>query len=418
MAKLSIIQGCVELCAYAGVTPMIWGHRGVGKSSLVAQLAERQGYGCVNLRLAQMEASDLRGLPDKVDGRTVFLPPAEFPRGDMTVEEIEKRIAAAPEHEREALRVRLQPRYPRGYLFLDELPRAQHDVLQAVFELVLDRKVGQYVLPAGWSVVCAGNFLEGAYIGSGFNDEAFLDRFAHLTFSSGEPTLGEWVDYMSSQHGDMASEIVEFVTTDLKYLQGEVAGENPFVVQPSHRSWDAVARVMKASDALKTPEGSLAGSPEVRREVIAGLVGRDVALAWEACDMPVKPAQLIQDGVKAHLKALEKLSRNQVVGLTWGLVGRLKSRIKEEAVCDVAIDYLRWVVAHSGQKDMAVAFARSLLDAAGKSAQLAKIGLTNKALAKVFEKNKGLLGDAAPFMRRLQDDPQLRDLVADAAWGK
>ena len=68
-------------------------------------------------------------------------------------------------------------------------------MLQAIFQLVLDRRVGQYVLPPGWCVVAAGNYMEGYQV-SGFNDAAFLDRFCHLTLSGGETTLEEWVNFV------------------------------------------------------------------------------------------------------------------------------------------------------------------------------------------------------------------------------
>jgi ethanolamine utilization microcompartment shell protein EutS len=58
---------------------------------------------------------------------------------------------------------------------------------------VLDRAVGEYVLPPGWSVVAAGNFAERSLV-IHFDDPAFLDRFAHLVLSAGQVMAGEWLN--------------------------------------------------------------------------------------------------------------------------------------------------------------------------------------------------------------------------------
>ena len=90
-------------------------------------------------------------------------------------------------------------------------------------------------------MVAAGNFMEG-YMVSGFNDPAFLDRFCHMTLSGGETTLEEWVNYMSDVHGVNAAEVIEFASQNVKHLDGDIAGELGFSIQPSRRSWEAVTR--------------------------------------------------------------------------------------------------------------------------------------------------------------------------------
>ena len=45
----------------------------------------------------------------------------------------------------------------KGILFLDEINSAPPAVQASAYQLVLDRKVGEYKLPNGWSIVSAGN---------------------------------------------------------------------------------------------------------------------------------------------------------------------------------------------------------------------------------------------------------------------
>ena len=42
---------------------MLWGPPGVGKSQIVAQIGRRHQVPVIDIRLSQMEPSDLRGLP-------------------------------------------------------------------------------------------------------------------------------------------------------------------------------------------------------------------------------------------------------------------------------------------------------------------------------------------------------------------
>ena len=92
MAKISTIKEAIQICRAAKVTPFIWGHRGLGKSSLVSQITAEENWGFIDLRCSQLEASDVRGLPDRVGGRTAYLPPVDMPVGDMTPEQIAEAI--------------------------------------------------------------------------------------------------------------------------------------------------------------------------------------------------------------------------------------------------------------------------------------------------------------------------------------
>ncbi len=415
MAKISTIKEALVLCKEASITPFIWGHRGLGKSSLVKQLAAEKGWGFIDLRCSQLEASDVRGLPDRIDGRTHYLPPADMPVGDLDDEKIAAMIGEMPDpSDLEATRLfmdnyqRLQPRYQKGILFIDEVNRAQDDVLQAIFQLVLDRKVGQYVLPPGWCVVAAGNFMEGYQV-SGFDDPAFLNRFCHLTLSGGETTLEEWVDYIGSMHGDVAMPIIEFATQNIKHLDGDVSGELGFSVQPSRRSWEMVIRVLKSAKNH---------SDAARLEVMAGLVGRELALSYSRYSCPVKPIDLVKSGVKPYEDDLKKLSRNQMTGLMWGLVSFCKNQIDDDKVANVCLDFASYMVKNTSEKDVVVAFCRALVASDGKHDKIKAAVISNPKLAQLisqFNKQTGVTKKT--FIDRLTERPELQDALSRVAWG-
>jgi hypothetical protein len=110
----------------------IWGPPGVGKSSIVGQLAETHGLEVIDLRLSQLGPTDIRGLPAAHQGSARWYPPSFLPTKG------------------------------RGILFLDEFNMATSVMQGIAQQLVLDRKVGSYTVPDEWFIWAAGNRKEDA----------------------------------------------------------------------------------------------------------------------------------------------------------------------------------------------------------------------------------------------------------------
>src|SRR5262245_18674290 len=112
---------------------MLWGAPGIGKSAIVHQMAAMRRCKVIDLRLNIREPVDLRGIPvpNAKTRTTDWLTPSELPQ-------VERDGAT-------------------GILFLDEVNTASAQMMAVAMQLVLDRKVGDYVLPKGWVVVAAGN---------------------------------------------------------------------------------------------------------------------------------------------------------------------------------------------------------------------------------------------------------------------
>jgi len=447
--KIKHLKQAILLCRDAGVTPFIWGHRGLGKSQVTDQTATEGRMGFSDMRLSQCEASDLRGLPlaDKDKSRTIFLPPSDLPLGGTSWEEYQHELglfdalkecldekdlmalvkddAKIVENASEVIKIlqdkrqfreadkiarkraEMMPLLDEGILFLDELNRAQDDVIQAVFQLVLERRLGTYVLPSGWHVVTAGNYMEG-YMTNGFTDAAFLDRFTHLIFDSGENTMEEWVDYMSGRYGGAASGIIEFATQNVKHLDGDIKAELGFSIQPSRRSWEAVIRV---EEAFRSGEFS----DDARLSVIAGLVGQEAAMAYDNYSCPVRPRDLIDRGVKAHETALRSLTRAQKTGLCWGLVSFLKGKVDDDKKAKVALDFARFMATEGRDRDIAVAFCNLMVGGSNLKARAAMV--SNPAVTKLIAKFRDKK-NRKTFVDRLVEDPVLQKILSKTAWGE
>jgi hypothetical protein len=131
------------------ISTMIWGAPGIGKSSIVNQLATAHQLEFIDIRLSQLAPTDLRGLPVAENGVSKWFPP-EF-----------------------------LPQQGQGILFLDEINMAPPAMQGMAQQLILDRRVGSYLVPDGWFVWAAGNRKEDR---AGVFDmpAPLTNRFLHL----------------------------------------------------------------------------------------------------------------------------------------------------------------------------------------------------------------------------------------------
>ena len=186
---------------------MIWGPPGVGKSSIVAQTATDHAFAFVDVRLSQLAPTDLRGLPVPSDGVSRWFPPEFLPRDGA------------------------------GILFLDELNMAPPTMQGVAQQLILDRKVGSYVLPDGWFVWAAGNRKEDR--ASVYEMPAPLaNRFLHVEV---EPDLDSFRRYAINRSLD--PRITSFLAFRPQLLHA-LDGKRP--AWPSPRSWEMASTLLRA----------------------------------------------------------------------------------------------------------------------------------------------------------------------------
>ena len=116
----------------------VWGPPGVGKSEMFQFIVDSGVLGkakLIDIRASLLDPTDVRGFPapDLANNRMVWLPPVDFPA------------------EEEAAK------YDNIVILFDELNSAAQSVQAALYQLILNKKVGQYVLPKNVKIVAAGN---------------------------------------------------------------------------------------------------------------------------------------------------------------------------------------------------------------------------------------------------------------------
>ena len=194
---------------------MLWGTRGVGKSSIVRQVATHFGVPLVDLRLTTIEPVDLRGAiyADDVQARTVWFPPEFLPTEAQ----------------------------PEGILFLDELTAAEQRLQISAYSLILDRRVGHYRLPDGWQVVAAGN---ASFHGAVSHDmgTALADRMFHFNVQT---VIEAFLEHAIA-HG-FAPEVMAYLRVRpdrLDDTQSQLAADH--LVGASPRGWEDISNVLKS----------------------------------------------------------------------------------------------------------------------------------------------------------------------------
>ncbi|MDP2878064.1 MAG: AAA family ATPase [Sulfuricella sp.] len=191
---------------------MLWGPPGVGKSQIIAQVAARHGAPMIDIRLSQMEPSDLRGIPFRIEDRVEWAVPAMLPDAE--------RHGAC------------------GILFLDEITSAPPSVSAAAYQLILDRRLGAYEVPEGWAIFAAGNRQGDRGVTSSMS-APLANRFSHFEV---EANLDDWVAWAYANNID--ERLIGFLRFRPELLFDFDPAHNP-VAFPSPRSWEFAHRALQ-----------------------------------------------------------------------------------------------------------------------------------------------------------------------------
>lgn len=207
------------------LSTMIWGPPGIGKSSIVAQAASGQGLEFIDVRLSQLAPTDLRGLPvpDAKAQVSRWYPPEFLPRG----------------------------KNGGGVLFLDEINMAPPAMQGMAQQLILDRRVGSYVVPDGWFIWAAGNRKEDR--AAVFDMPSPLaNRFLHLEV---EPDWDSFKTHALAQ--GWHEQIIAFLSYRPTLLHAIDALKPAW---PSPRSWELASKLHGAQLDIAAAVGTASAS--------------------------------------------------------------------------------------------------------------------------------------------------------------
>ena len=285
----------------------LWGPPGIGKSDIVAQITRSLSNSyLIDIRLSLWEPTDIKGIPyfDANEGKMVWGAPAELPDAAMAAQ------------------------YDNIVLFLDEMNSAAPAVQAAAYQLILNRRVGQYKLPDNVIIVAAGN--READKGVTYRMPAPLaNRFVHIEMGVNFDDWFQWaVD--NKIHQDVVG-YLQFAKQDL-YDFDPKSSSRSFATP---RSWSFVSELIE--DAL---------DETTTTDLVAGAVGEGLAVKFMAHRKVAANMPNPTDILAGKVKELQTKEISAKYSLTVSLCYELKeaSDANSKKFDDMVNNFLRFAM--------------------------------------------------------------------------
>ena len=215
----------------------LWGPPGIGKSEMVHDIGAELDALVVDMRMALLDPTDVRGIGFyNPDSKTMeWAPPVDLPSAEEAA------------------------KYKTVILFLDEMNSAPPAVQAAAYQLILNRRVGQYRLPDNVSIIAAGN--RETDKGVTYRMPAPLaNRFVHFEM---RVDFDSWLDWAVMHNID--SDVVGYLSQHkMDLFDFDPTSSSRSFATP--RSWTFVSEIL----------GEDLNEKQVT-DVIAGTVGEGIA---------------------------------------------------------------------------------------------------------------------------------------------
>ncbi len=281
----------------------LWGPPGIGKSDIVKQIGEAEGREVIDIRLPLWEPTDIKGIPYyNSDSKTmVWAPPAELPSDPDST----------------------------AIIFLDELNSAPPAVQAAAYQLVLNRRVGTYILPKGVDIVAAGN--RDGDKGVTYRMPAPLaNRFLHLEAKVDFDDFQEWA-VNNNIHPEVVG-YVGFAKQDL-YDFDPKSSSKAFATP---RSWVFVSDLLKDDDT----------DTDTLTDLVAGAIGDGLAVKFMAHRKIAGKLPKAPEILSGKVKDLQIKEVSAMYSLTVSLCYELKDQAEKKTANwdDQADNFFRYMM--------------------------------------------------------------------------
>ncbi len=348
--KITQIKELIPYAIEAGVPIYLWGVHGIGKTELVHQWAEENGYNVLVWPLSLMEPGDVLGCPEIIEGKTITAPPSDLPREGKWI------------------------------VFIDEFNRARVDTQNAAFKFI-DDTIPRYKRPEDVYIIAAGNPSDMALDADSTQqnyhvtelDPALGSRFLHVLV---EPAAKEWVDFAEdTKHNDKVVEFVKGYQESLGYAKIALP---PIISRPRGLTYLSKFLNVDLPDHLV---------PEVSR----GLIGPHFAVTFNDFLMTGEIYVKAKDFVKDFKTSFDKFLRQKEKKRT-DLVNRsitsLHNYLKEvEHLNDVESEAFYHVV-FSLSTDMQIAFLSKWTSSNQEKDKLKAAAIIKHATKEELEEHK------------------------------
>jgi hypothetical protein len=308
--------------AIARKRPMfIWGQPGIGKSEIVAEVAKSQGRPLIDIRLPLMEPTDIRGIPYLAEVK-VYDKDGNLVRDEAGVPITDKEFRWSTPSDLPT------DEMSRALVFFDEMSAAPPSVQAATYQIILNRRIGNYVMPKDVVIVAAGNRVKDK--GVAYNMPMPLaNRFSpHLTLSVDKDDWLEWAT-LNRVHKDVVG-YIGFQGGDLNQFNPSAEG----YAFATPRSWYFVSELLQEEG----PDGRLVDTNlpiDVLGSMIKGTIGEGVGMKFmtyrnQAANLPHARDVLSGKVTKLNTKQIDVMYA-LVTALTYELKDSAERGLKAQA---------------------------------------------------------------------------------------
>ena len=263
------------------------GSAGIGKSAIITKVGKKLGYNVVDVRVSLLDPVDLRGVPSVENGVTKWNPPIFLPR------------------EKDG----------KSILFLDELVHGSPSVQKALFQLIKDRQIGEYVLPESTVIIGAGNKVSDR-AGANLMNSALANRFINLSL---EVDLNDWVNWATIE-GNINPNVIAFIRYRPELLFDFPEDKNS-KAWASPRTWEFVSNILRAN-----PEKG-----KIEEELIKGTVGEGAGVEFVGF---MKTARELPD-IKEILKKPKTYPIGDNPAINYAITGALSRRANASNLANI-----------------------------------------------------------------------------------
>jgi len=272
----------------------LWGPPGIGKSEVVQEIADEMKGLVIDLRMAQMEPTDIRGIPyfNKDINKMDWAEPVDLPSKELAAQ------------------------HPVVVLFLDEMNSAPPAVQAAGYQLILNRRVGKYQLPDNVVIVAAGN--RDSDKGVTYRMPMPLaNRFIHLEM---RPDFTSWQNWAVNKgiHKDVVG-YLSFAKNDIYDFDAK-SSSRAFATP---RSWVFVSDLLNDESNVDT---------DTLFNLVAGAVGEGLAVKFMAHRKVAGKLPEPTDILSGKVKDLQVKEISAMYSLTVSLCYELRDAIENKKV--------------------------------------------------------------------------------------
>jgi DNA polymerase III delta prime subunit len=277
---------------------MLHGRPGIGKTQIAEALADHIGGRLYDIRLTQIDTSDLRGLPyyDHDTKTTQWYRPEDLPNTD-------------------------EP----AVLFLDEITAASPFLTPTVYGLLQERRVGMHKIPDNTIIVAAGNTVDDGAVAYEMGT-AIADRLVHMYVQA---DAEDWIESFAIPN-DLHPAVIAFIKTRPDLLEtSQESMKADHMIAATPRSWHRVSDIMQN-----------VADRRIRTIMISGTIGEAVCADFTLVADDIAATVQVTEMVKKPRAERAKMYPVKMVGLNamvFGLLGYVEEK-NADAVIEIMID--------------------------------------------------------------------------------